>query len=93
MFTISSEIAKTVKMAPRSWSLIELTDKTTQTTPLEWTKRGWQENGSEEKENKRPRWGEIEDEIEVDHLETGEEMIGETLEEVQKRMLEFYEEK
>ena len=80
-------------MATRSWSLIELADKATQTMPLGRMKRGWKENGSEEKENKRPRWGEIEDEIEVDHLETGEEMIGETLEEVQKRMLEFYEEK
>ena len=80
-----------MKMAPRSWKLIELTDKATQTMPLEWLQRGWREKGSEENERKRPRWEETEEEIEIEHLGTGEEMVGGTLEEVQK-MLEIYEE-
>ena len=92
MFTISGEIKKAVKMAPQSWKLTELTDKATQTMPWEWLQRGWQEDGregSEEKGKKRPREEEIEDQIEVDHLETGE--VGDALEEVQRRMLELYE--
>ena len=56
---------------------------------------GCKEDGkknSEENVRKRARWEETEDEIEIDHLETGEEMVADTLEEVQKRMLDIYEE-
>ena len=95
MFTIIDEIKKTVRMAPQSWKLIERTDTATQTMPWEWLQRGWQEIGSEEKGRKRPREEEIEDQIEdqieIDHLETGEESTGDNMEQVQRRMLELYE--
>ena len=55
MFAISGEIAKTVKTAHRSWKLTELTDKATQTMPLERLQQSWQEKGSEENEKKKKR--------------------------------------
>ena len=87
-------------MAPRSWKLIGQIDKATQTMPLEWLKPGWRGNSNEENERKRSR-GEVaetkryprfSEEIEIAHLETGEETVGDTLEEAQRRTLEIYEE-
>ena len=93
MSTISDEIKKTVRMAPQSWKLVEGIDAATQTMPWGWMKRGWREIGNEEKERKRLREEEVENQtevqIEIDHLETGEE--GDTIEEVQRRMWEIYE--
>ena len=95
----SEEIKKAAKMAPRSWSLIGRIDKATQTMPFEWLQRGWKEqnDGWGENERKRPKREDAATvnfpnyEVETEHLETGEEPIGESLEEVQRRMLEVYE--
>ena len=94
MGSISDEIEKKVEMVPKTWHLIVMGDRATQTMPMEWMDRGWIDYGNEKEEEKEiESVEEEEEEMQVEYIkmiEESEEDREERFEDIRRERRDIY---
>ena len=95
MASISDELQRSVQMVPRAWKLTQQEDKASQTMPLEWIKRGWMENGGEEKteEKKKAKREEEKGETQVERINISDDTEDDYFSDIERELCEIYDRK